>query len=1205
MAVIKIWVNGAPCNTSGCDPGQPLVQFLRRNVGLVGTKSNCEGGCTGACTVLVSRWSPRLGAYEHGAMSSCSLPLAALHMANVTTVEGVGTSQNPHPIQTRLAECHAVQCGYDTPGLVMSVYAFLVKQENVTLEDLIKHCDGVISRCNGYRAVVEAVKSFVGDNSLERKKLEEKLPESLKTNDTTEVMFRGSSTVWTSVGKVHDAKELLKTNTKLFYGTPAVEMLSHHIISVKADGGAVIDEDGITIETNCTLANLAEELRKAISLETEPRQAFLEQLLRIVERIGTTQIRNRTSFGDAVYEKPEVKMIMKTLVSEVKGVTSSIMTSVKIPWLEHDEIFRFESVSNRRGNMQPVVCAALKLKNIASKVATCNVFIANEKEMEVQSKRIESIIVGSALDETGSVLITEDFLDDETLLVRNLIKKILSGLEHEEQNEILDINSTQFEEFVHGFTATDIEPLGKPIPMAAGLLCTTGEAVFVDDMPSFNNELFMEFVTSTEVHSKIKSIDASKALALDGVLHFITAKDIPEGRNTFQNFGEDDEIVFADDTVLFEGHPVGAILAVNEDIAKKASKLVIIEYERLLPVVTIEDAIESGSFYESRAYLPFKIGEPEEAFSASEHVIEGEFTTTRQEHFYEETLSALVVPINEEGEMKVYSPTPNALMTQLGIAKILNMPANRITVHVKRIGCNYGGKAIRGLPYIYAVALAANISRRPVRSVLSRTQDIQMTGQRGEFSAKYRVGVTEGKLTAVDYMLYKNGGWSADLSPDVLCCALIHSDNCYKFPTFHGTGKVCKTNTPSNCAFRAFGAPPAFAITENMMFDVSSALGLDPVTFRKENFYKAGDTTHYGQIKKEDDVTFDVCLDECIKRIDYYKEKEVIAEYNSNNKNKKRGISIHPFSYGVGVPPMYGHTGALLHVNLDGSVGIFTGGVEMGQGFYTKMLQIASQILGIPMSKIYIPESATDKVPNPLVSGGSSTADYCGNAVRLACDELNKRLAPIKDAQPKASWDQWVGMAWASRINLSVSGYYTSPADWTEYSLEKKEGNRWSYFVNGASCSIVEIDVLTGEHRLLKTEIVMDVGESINPAIDIAQIEGAFVQGYGYLAMEETKFSSEGKLLTRGHDSYSVPTISDIPSVFNVTLLRKDTPVENRRVLYSSKGIGEPPYLSGVSVFFAIKTAVSAARKDKELRKSFNLATPASPENVVKAINCD
>jgi len=526
-----------------------------------------------------------------------------------------------------------------------------------------------------------------------------------------------------------------------------------------------------------------------------------------------------------------------------------------------------------------------------------------------------------------------------------------------------------------------------------------------------------------------------------------------------------------------------------------------------------------------------------------------------------------------------------------------------VTVNVKRIGCNYGGKAFRGLAYGFAVALAAHTVGKPVRSVLSRTQDMQLSGQRGNFKASYKVGVSNGKITGIDYMLHKNGGFNTDASPDVLTCCLVHIDNCYKFETFHGTGKVVKTNTPSNTAFRAFGAPPAFAITENMMFDVATELKLDQLEFRRNNFYKVNDKTHFGQVLKEDDVTFEHCFDECIKRSDYYKEKKSIDEFNARNKEKKKGIALIPFQYGVGIPPIFAQGGALINVNVDGSIIVFVGGVEMGQGFYTKMVQIASTELGIPISKIHISQSSTDCVPNPNVSGGSSTADISGGAVRLACIELNKRLAPFKEAEPKGVWEQWIGMAFGSRVNLSVAGHYAAPHAFSQYDFDKKEGNRWSYFVSGAACTVVEMDVLTGEHQLLKAEIVVDVGESLNPAIDVAQIEGAFVQGYGYLAMEEVLFSKKGMLLTRGHDTYSAPTVMDIPSVFNVTLLRKSTPVENRRLLYSSKGIGEPPFLSGESAFFAIKSAIVAARADLGKEGVCKLLAPATPENVVQAIS--
>eukprot|EP00092_Neocalanus_flemingeri_P028691 GFUD01031152.1.p1 GENE.GFUD01031152.1~~GFUD01031152.1.p1 ORF type:complete len:1217 (+),score=283.27 GFUD01031152.1:87-3737(+) len=1210
---IEFWLNGSLSDTVFCDPGQTLLQYLRTNLELKGTKSNCDEGCTGACTVLVSKWCPRLAAYEHRAMSSCRLPLGALHKTHITTVEGVGSSKNPHPIQERLFECHSVQCGYDTPGLVVAAYSLLVQAKTITIQDIVKNLDGVFSRCNGYRSVVEALQSFEGTTNTEREKLEGSFSEKMKTAPKYPLVFKGKMTSWTTVNNFEDAKQLLTANTKLFYGIPNNKKLTNSVVSITNDGSIVVNDTGILVDSNCTITNIVEYLKTKVSGLDEPKQEFVQKLLSIFHNIRSTQFRNSTSIGDALDECVELSLLHATLCStdgrmKMFLADEKIKKSISIPWISNNNKFGFEKVSNRRGNSHAVVCAAMKLQMNGTSITKMSLFVSCETKKIKEAKETASTMVKNDEKKTEEIKVSLEKdvgSGEDCLLLANLVQKIVSKIKNNGRDEaptVDKIMSTQFQEFVVGLSKDDIEPIGKPFPHAAGLLCATGEAVFVDDMPSYRNELFMEFVTSTRAHAKIKKVDASKALAVAGVKHFIGYKDIPEGKNLFATVGSEDEIIFAEDHVLYEGQPIGAILATNENIAKRAAMLVAIDYEDLDILVTIDDAIEAKSFFPVAGHFPFKNGEPEEAFAESEYVIEGSFETPRQEHFYEETLSMLVVPVNENGEMKVYCPTPNAFMTQTGIANLLSIPANRVTVIVKRIGCNYGGKAIRGLPYAYAVALAAHISGKPVRSVLTRTQDIQWTGQRGEFRGKYKVGVTDGKLTGVDYMLYKNGGYNTDASPDILTCALVHIDNCYKFPTFHGTGQVVKTNTPSNTAFRAYGAPPAFAITENMMFDVATELKLDPIEFRRNNFYKDGDTTHFGQVLKEDDVTMEACMDECITRADYYKEKELIEEFNKKNKTKKKGISLIPFNYGVGIPPSFGQGGALLNVNIDGSIIIFVGGVEMGQGFYTKMLQIASQELGIPMTKIHISESSTDNVPNPHISGGSSTADFSGNAVKVACQELSKRLSPFKEAEPKAPWEQWIGMAFGSRVCLSVASFYASPAEYTQYSLDEKKGNRWTYFVNGASCSIVEVDILTGEHKLLKTQIVMDVGESINPAIDVGQIEGSYVQGYGYLAMEETLFSKEGKLLSRGHDTYSAPTILDIPPVFNVALLRKATPVENRRLLYSSKGVGEPPFLSGASAFFAIKSAVVAARADRGVEGVCKLATPSTPRNVVQAI---
>ena len=458
-----------------------------------------------------------------------------------------------------------------------------------------------------------------------------------------------------------------------------------------------------------------------------------------------------------------------------------------------------------------------------------------------------------------------------------------------------------------------------------------------------------------------------------------------------------------------------------------------------------------------------------------------------------------------------------------------------------------------------------------------------------------------GKITGADYFLYKNAGWNTDASPDIVATSMMHLDNSYEFPTFRVNTKTCKTNTPSNTAFRAYGAPPAMTITENMIYDACVELNLDPLQFRKDNLQRAGWENHYGQVMKESDVTMPACIDEVVKRCNYHNLKNQVEEFNLNNKRKKRGVYIIPNKYGIGMPNMFAHNGCLVHIYLDGSVLISHGGVEMGQGLHTKMLQVVSTELGVPMSRIRVADTSNDKVPNAIPTGGSTAADLNGNALRNACQQLMERLAPIRAAAggDKAPWEMVVGMAFGSRVNLSAVGYYAVPAEQgVTFDPVSKKGRRWWYYTVGASCSLVEIDVLTGEHTLLSTEVVVDVGQAINPAIDIANIEAAFTQGYGWIAMENTLFSPEGKLLTRGHSEYNMPSVADCPSKFNVTLLKSEI---RQHLLYSSKGIGEPPFFNGVSVYFAIKEAVRAARRDAGLNGTFSLRQPTTPENVLEA----
>jgi len=572
--------------------------------------------------------------------------------------------------------------------------------------------------------------------------------------------------------------------------------------------------------------------------------------------------------------------------------------------------------------------------------------------------------------------------------------------------------------------------------------------------------------------------------------------------------------------------------------------------------------------------------------------MEGSIKTTRQEHFYCETVGCLVVPSREDDEYKVYIPTQDNKTIQHIVAKALGVPLSRILVYTKRVGCSYGGKMARCSPVACAVAYAAKITGQPVRCHLTRDQDIRILGQRAEFIGQYKIGITDGKIMGAKYNLHNNGGWSTGVSPFVSVCALRHLDGAYAFPNLDAYAETYKTNTPSNTAFRAFGAPPSQIITENMIYDACVELGLDPVEFRKANFQTAGYKNHRGQVLVESDVTMDVCMDTLLDSCNYAHQKKEVEEFNIKNMWKKRGLYALPNKFGVGYMGANAQANALVNIYVDGSVLISHGGAELGQGINTKMVQVVSHELGIPMDKIRVSENATDKIPNPIRTGGSETADVHGNALKDACDQINKRLAPLREANVGASWEMIIGKAFATCTNISASGHYKVP-DGTAI-----PGGSW-YFTIGASCSLVEIDVLTGEHKLLSTNLIMDVGEAINPAIDVAQIEGAFIQGYGWISMEDTTFEKDGKLSSRGHDEYNLPTIADCPREFNVSLLRSNK--RKPHILYSSKGIGEPPFFNGVSVYFAIKDAVLAARKDAGLNGKFSLKLPTTPINVIEA----
>lgn len=522
----------------------------------------------------------------------------------------------------------------------------------------------------------------------------------------------------------------------------------------------------------------------------------------------------------------------------------------------------------------------------------------------------------------------------------------------------------------------------------------------------------------------------------------------------------------------------------------------------------------------------------------------------------------------------------NLSCSQVFVSQVCGVQCNKVVVRVKRLGGGFGGKETRSIPLSAAVALAAKKTGRPVRYMLTREEDMVTSGQRHPFYAKWKIGVNkDGKIQALDADIYNNAGWSFDLSMAVCERAMTHVDGCYSIPNVHVRGHLCKTNTMSNSAFRGFGGPQGMFIAETYMEEVADRLGMPVEKFREINMYEVGGVTHFNQTLSDWHVP--LMYKQVLEESGYAARREAIAKFNKESKWRKRGLSIIPTKFGISFTALFlNQAGALVHIYHDGSVLVAHGGVEMGQGLHTKMTQIAAQALGVPLDNVFISETGTNTVANASSTAASASSDLNGYAIYNACEQLNERLAPYREKLgPGASMEALAQAAYFDRVNLSAQGFYKTPE--IGYVWGENRGKMFFYFTQGVTAAEVEVDTLTGTWTCTRADIKMDVGRSINPAVDYGQIQGAFVQGMGLFTMEESLWlgggPAKGSLFTKGPGAYKIPGFRDVPQVFNVSLL-KGVEWEGLRTIQRSRGVGEPPLFMGSAVFFGIRDALKAAR---------------------------
>ncbi|XP_031281562.1 xanthine dehydrogenase 1-like isoform X2 [Pistacia vera] len=1267
----------------------------------------------------------------HYAVNACLAPLYSVEGMHVITVEGVGNRKHGlHPIQESFARAHGSQCGFCTPGFIMSMYALLRSSQTAPTEEQIEEClAGNLCRCTGYRPIVDAFRVFSKTNdavytnmsSLSLKEGEFVCPSTGKpcscrpeigsnVHPCKEGVACGRTYEPVSYseidGSTYTEKELIfppdlllrKLNplklsgfgglkwyrplelqhllelklkypdAKLLVGNSEVgiemrlkRMQYQVLISVTHVpelNVLSVKDDGLEIGAAVRLTELLKTFRKLVNErpadETSSCKAFIEQL----KWFAGTQIKNVASVGGNICTASPISDLnplwmasrAKFQIIDSKGnirmalaedfflgyrkvnmASDEILLSIFLPWTRRFEFVKEFKQAHRREDDIAIVNAGMRVyleeKGVELIVLDASIAYGGVAPLSISASKTKEFIIGknwthellqSALKILQTdIVIKEDapggMVEFRRSLTLSFFFKFFLWVSHQmDGNKSVResvpsthlsavqpfhrpsvIGSQDYDIIKHGTS------VGSPEVHLSAKLQVTGEAEYTDDTPMPSHGLHAALVMSRKPHARILSIDDSGARSSPGFVGIYFSEDVP-GDNTIGPVVYDEEL-FASEVVTCVGQVIGVVVADTHENAKLAARSVHIEYEELPAILSIRDAIEAKSFHPNTEKRLNK-GDVDICFQSGQCdiIIEGEVHMGGQEHFYLEPHSSFVWTLDGGNEVHMISSTQAPQKHQKYVAHVLGLPMSKVVCKTKRIGGGFGGKETRSALFAAVASVPSYLLNRPVKITLDRDIDMMISGQRHSFLGKYKVGFTnEGKVMALDLEIYNNAGNSLDLSLAILERAMFHSHNVYEIPNVRILGRVCFTNYPSHTAFRGFGGPQGMLIAENWIQRIAVELGKSPEEIREINFQGEGSITHYGQ--KLEFCTLAPLWNELKVSCDFLNARKEAEIFNLNNRWKKRGVAMVPTKFGISFTlKLMNQAGALVHVYTDGTVLVTHGGVEMGQGLHTKVAQVAASAFNIPLSSVFISETSTDKVPNASPTAASASSDMYGAAVLDACEQIKARMEPIASKNNFSSFAELASACYVERIDLSAHGFYITPEIGFDWNVGK--GTPFRYFTYGAAFAEVEIDTLTGDFHTRAANVILDLGYSLNPAIDVGQIEGAFIQGLGWLALEEMKWGDaahkwipSGHLYTCGPGSYKIPSLNDVPFKFNVSLLKGHP---NVKAIHSSKAVGEPPFFLASSVFFAIKDAIMAARAETGHSEWFPLDSPATPERI-------
>jgi xanthine dehydrogenase large subunit len=1262
---ITFRLNGETHVLHDVSPTLTLLNYLREDAALCGTKEGCAEGDCGACTVVIGELVE--GNVVHRAVNACIQFIGMLEGKSVLTVEHLKAPGGQlHPVQQAMVDKHGSQCGFCTPGFVMSLYAAYVSGLPMDADSAPDLLAGNLCRCTGYGPII-AAQTATGDYPApdwEATRLEDERRWLTDHAHDETIDFTANDQRLLSPGNLDDLAALYAENPDAILVSGATDVglwvtKAHRKLGTMIHLGRVRELQTIQRDAGKLTIGAGVTLTDAMAIIVEIFPDFGE----MIRRFGAVQVRNAGTIGGNIANgspigdtPPALIVLDATLVlrkgdgrrrlpieeffidyGEQDRAPGEFLEAIEIPIPGPVARLGCYKLTKRFDQDISAVCGCFDVRVENGAVTAASIAFGGMAVIPKRARAIEAALVGKpwTADTVESAMagFDEDFTPITDMRAsavyrmqsaRNLLRKYhletaqpLSGtrlvgrgatLGGARQDSSL-VTETDGTDGIEGGvrTARRHDSAHKHV---------SGEAIFVDDIPAPADTLAIHVAMSERAHARILGMDLSAVEAADGVVCVISAADIPGTNDISPTMGDDK--LFADSLVEYAGQSLFAVAAETLEAARAAAALAKIDYEDLAAIVTVDQAMDAESYLET-PYVMAR-GDAAQAIKAAPHRLDGRTYIGGQEHFYLEGQVALAVP-GEDGDVTVHCSTQHPSEIQHTVAKVLGLANHAVRVEVRRMGGAFGGKESNGNLPAAAAAMVAQKTGRAAKVCYDRDQDMIITGKRHDFRIDYRVGFDgDGLILGVEFDQAVRCGMSYDLSVPICDRAMFHADNSYYLANARITSYRCKTNTVSNTAFRGFGGPQGMIGIERVIDEIAHFLGKDPLAVRRANFYDPQGAVGERSVTPYDMTVKDCIIDDLVEELrktaDYDQRRADIRTWNRASGILKRGIALTPVKFGISFTLTFlNQAGALVHIYNDGSIHLNHGGTEMGQGLFTKVAQVVAESFQVDIDKVKITATNTAMVPNTSATAASSGSDLNGMAADDACRILKARLAKfaaerwqttedkvqflpggVRIGTEKISFEDLIGEAYRARVPLSATGFYATPK--IHWDKQKAKGRPFFYFAYGAAVTEVAIDTLTGENRILRVDILHDVGKSLNSAIDLGQIEGGYVQGTGWLTTEELWWDDKGILKTHAPSTYKIPACGDRAPDMRINLWTRGENPE--KTIYRSKAVGEPPLMLCISALMALSDAVAGAGGYTDYPA---LDAPATPERILAAVH--